>query len=200
MPRSRLAHLRVSGQQAPALHALKTITNSRNILLVSCYLRTVRSRHREPAAGAGQLPRVTGREQAMVLTGLIIIAVALMALMVPGMPGIQWKLSAPMPAAGPDRAAPGYRGVTSRAPSPPAMPGPPATRPGTGSPRRPPGNTIRLTHPDLAHAGNASRQYGHGGSSSTTPASGATPGKPPDCRTRMRADRPDLHAPRAHSP
>jgi hypothetical protein len=32
---------------------------------------------------------VTGREQAMVLTGLIIIAVALMALMVPGVPGIQ---------------------------------------------------------------------------------------------------------------
>ncbi len=55
----------------------------------------------------------------MVLTGLIIIAVvlmalmALMALMVPGVPGIQWKLPAPMPAAGPDRAAPGYRGVTS---------------------------------------------------------------------------------------
>jgi hypothetical protein len=52
----------------------------------------------------------------MVLIGLIIIAVALMpltALMVPWMPGIQWKLPAPMPAAGPDRAAPGYPGVTS---------------------------------------------------------------------------------------
>jgi hypothetical protein len=48
----------------------------------------------------------------MVLIGLIII-VALMALMVPGVPGIQGKLPAPMPAAGPDRAAPGYRGVTS---------------------------------------------------------------------------------------
>ena len=48
----------------------------------------------------------------MVLIGLIII-VALMALMVPGVPGIQGKLPVPMPAAGPDRAAPGYRGVTS---------------------------------------------------------------------------------------
>jgi hypothetical protein len=46
----------------------------------------------------------------MVLIGLIIIAVVLMALMVPG---IQWRLPVPMPAAGPDRAAPGYRGVTS---------------------------------------------------------------------------------------
>jgi hypothetical protein len=49
----------------------------------------------------------------MVLTGLIIIAVVLTALMVPGVPGIQRKLPAPMPAAGPDRAAPGYPGVTS---------------------------------------------------------------------------------------
>ena len=39
----------------------------------------------------------------MVLIGLIIIAVVLMALTVPG---IQWKLAVPMPAAGPDRAAP----------------------------------------------------------------------------------------------
>ena len=49
----------------------------------------------------------------MVLIGLIIIAVVLMALMVPGVPGIQRKLPAPMPAAGPGRAASGYRGVTS---------------------------------------------------------------------------------------
>ena len=49
----------------------------------------------------------------MVLIGLIIIAVVLMALTVPGVPGIQWKLPVPMPAAGPDRAAPGYRGATS---------------------------------------------------------------------------------------
>jgi len=49
----------------------------------------------------------------MVLIGLIIIAVALMALMMPGVPGIQRKLPAPMPAAGPHRAAPGYPGVTS---------------------------------------------------------------------------------------
>ena len=49
----------------------------------------------------------------MVLIGLIIIAVVLMALLVLGVPGIQWRLPAPMPAAGPDRAAPGYRGVTS---------------------------------------------------------------------------------------
>jgi len=46
----------------------------------------------------------------MVLIGLIIIAVVLMALIVPG---IQCRLPVPMPAAGPDRAAPGYRGVTS---------------------------------------------------------------------------------------
>jgi len=49
----------------------------------------------------------------MVPLGLIIIAVVLMALMVPGVPGIRWKLPVPMPAAGPDRAAPGYRGATS---------------------------------------------------------------------------------------
>ncbi len=49
----------------------------------------------------------------MVLIGPIIIAVALMALMAPGMPGIQWELPAPTPAAGQDRAAPGYPGVTS---------------------------------------------------------------------------------------
>ena len=42
----------------------------------------------------------------MVLVGLIIIAVVLMALTVPGVPGIRWKLPVPMPAAGPDRAAP----------------------------------------------------------------------------------------------
>src|SRR6202044_3921425 len=34
----RLAYRRVSGQAASALHALKTITNSRNILLASRYL------------------------------------------------------------------------------------------------------------------------------------------------------------------
>jgi hypothetical protein len=38
----------------------------------------------------------------MVLIGLIIIAVVLMALMLPGMPGTRWKLPVPMPAAGPD--------------------------------------------------------------------------------------------------
>jgi len=58
-----------------------------------------------------------------------------------------------------------------------------------------PGNTVRLTHPNLVHARNASRQYGHA-DSRTTPARGATSGKPTDCRTRMRADRPDLHAQR----
>ena len=44
----------------------------------------------------------------MVLTGLIIIAVMLMALGVPEVPGIRWMLLVPMPAAGPGRAAPGY--------------------------------------------------------------------------------------------
>jgi hypothetical protein len=43
-------------------------------------------------------PGVTGREQAMVLTGLIIIAAGLRALMAPGVPGIQRKLPVPMPA------------------------------------------------------------------------------------------------------
>jgi hypothetical protein len=42
----------------------------------------------------------------MVLIGLIIIAVVLTALTVPAVPGIRWKLPVPMPAAGPDRAAP----------------------------------------------------------------------------------------------
>jgi len=70
-------------------------------LLVSYYLDAVRSRHRESAAGRDQLSGVTGREQAMVLIGLIIIAVVLMALTVLGVPGIQWKLPTPMPAARP---------------------------------------------------------------------------------------------------
>jgi len=34
-------------------------------------------------------------------------------------------------------------------------------RPGTGSPRRSPGDTVRLTHPNLVHAGNAGKRYGH---------------------------------------
>ena len=42
--------------------------------------------HRESAADVGQLSEVTGREQAIVLVGLIIIAVVLMAL---GVSGIQ---------------------------------------------------------------------------------------------------------------
>ena len=42
-------------------------------------------------------------------------------------------------------------------------------RPGTGSPRRSPGDTVRLTHPNLVHARNASRRYGPAGSGSTTP-------------------------------
>jgi hypothetical protein len=44
----------------------------------------VRNTHRESAAGVGQLSEVAGREQAIVLIGLIIIAVALMALGVSG--------------------------------------------------------------------------------------------------------------------
>ena len=50
-----LAQLRVSDQEAPALHALKVITNSGKILLVFHYLRPVRSGHRESAVGSGQL-------------------------------------------------------------------------------------------------------------------------------------------------
>jgi hypothetical protein len=40
----------------------------------------------------------------MVLPGPIIITVVLTALMVPAVPGIRWRLPAPMPAADPDRA------------------------------------------------------------------------------------------------
>jgi hypothetical protein len=67
-----------------SLHGLKTTTNSRNILLVSYCLRSVRDRHRDQPPTAASHPGGTGREQAMVLTGLIIIAVVLTALMVPG--------------------------------------------------------------------------------------------------------------------
>jgi hypothetical protein len=112
MPRSlprTAAGIRPGSSSPPRL---KTTTNSSNILLVSYCLRAVRGRHRE-SAGGGQLPGVTGREQALAIIGLIIVAVVLMALMVLGVSGIRWKLPVPMPAAGPDRAAPGYRGVTS---------------------------------------------------------------------------------------
>jgi hypothetical protein len=128
---------------SPSLPRSKTTTNSRNILLVSYYRRAVRGKHQDQTRAACQLPGVTGREQAMVLIGLTIIAVVLMALMVPGVSGIQWKLPVPMPATdNPDKAR-------------------------TGSPRRSSGNTVRLTHPNLVHARNASNQYGHLGSSST---------------------------------
>jgi hypothetical protein len=60
--------------------------NSRNILLVYYCLCAVRNTHRESAADVGQLSEVTRREQAIVLIGLIIIAVVLMAL---GGSGIQ---------------------------------------------------------------------------------------------------------------
>ena len=42
-----------------------------------------------PACATASYPGVTGKEHAMVLIGLIIIAVVLMALRVPGVPGIQ---------------------------------------------------------------------------------------------------------------
>ena len=47
----------------------------------------VRSRHRNQLPAPASYPGVTGREQAMVLIGLIIIAVVLMALRMPGVPG-----------------------------------------------------------------------------------------------------------------
>ena len=46
----------------------------------------------------------------MVLIGLIIIANMLMALLVPGVRGISGSYRCPLPAAGPDQTAPGYRG------------------------------------------------------------------------------------------
>jgi hypothetical protein len=49
----------------------------------------------------------------MALIGLIIIAVAQMAFLVPGVPGIRWKLPAPLPAAGPGLGAPGYPGAVT---------------------------------------------------------------------------------------
>ena len=95
----RLAQLRVFGQEAPALHALKTTINSRNILLVSYCLCTARGRHRNQPLAPASYPRVTGRAQARVL-----IVVVLMALMVPG---IQWSCRCQCQPPGPDRRAPG---------------------------------------------------------------------------------------------
>jgi hypothetical protein len=57
-------------------------------LLVFHYLCKLGNRHRGSAASGGQLPRVIGRERAMVLIGPIIIAVVLMALLVLGVSGI----------------------------------------------------------------------------------------------------------------
>jgi hypothetical protein len=67
---------------------------------------TVRDRGkplRGRAQQAAERPGVTGSAQAMVLIGLIIIGIVLMVL---GVASIRWKLSVPMPAAGPDRAGP----------------------------------------------------------------------------------------------
>ena len=62
-------------------YALKTTVDSRKILLVLLYMRTVTSRP-EGVSGRRRVatPGVTGTERAVVLLGLIIIAVVLMAL------------------------------------------------------------------------------------------------------------------------
>ena len=78
---------------------LKTTTNSRNLLLVSFCLCVVRSRQRELAAGVGQLSQGhrkgagqgPDRRRAHGAHGA----------------GYPVELSAPMPAPGPDRGAPG---------------------------------------------------------------------------------------------
>jgi hypothetical protein len=49
----------------------------------------------------------------MALIGLIIIAVAQMAFLVPGVPGIRWKLPAPMPPPGRTWERPDTGAVTS---------------------------------------------------------------------------------------
>jgi hypothetical protein len=59
-------------------------------LLVFYYLYKLRSRHRDQPPTAASYPGFIGRERAMVLIGLI-IAVVLMALLVPGVSGIRWK-------------------------------------------------------------------------------------------------------------
>ena len=101
----------------------------------------------------------------MVLIGLIIIAVALMA---PGcrVSGGSCRRQC-QPQARPGSARIPRRDIVSTFTSRDAR----ATgqpRPGTGNPRRSPGTTVRLTHPNLAHAANASSRYGHAGGSSTT--------------------------------
>jgi hypothetical protein len=53
-------------------------------LLVSHYLCKLRNRHRDQPPAAARYPGVTGREQATVLIGLIIIALVLMVLAVSG--------------------------------------------------------------------------------------------------------------------
>jgi hypothetical protein len=135
----------------------------------------------------------------MVLTGLIIIAVVLTALMVPGVPGIQRKLPGANASRGP---GPGSARIprrdimstlTSRDAEATGNPDQalavlddhPATLSG---PPTPTSSTPGTPADDTAMPG------------STISASGATLRKPPDCRTRMRADRPDLHAQRVHSP
>ena len=64
----------------------------------------------QPPAAASY-PGFTERERAMVLIGLIIIAVALMALMVLGVSGIRWK--PPVPNAS-RRAGPGSARIPGR--------------------------------------------------------------------------------------
>jgi hypothetical protein len=198
MPRS--APRAAAGIPARKLQSpcFKTTMNSRNILLVSYYLCALRSRHRESAAGAGPLlwghRKGAGhgphrpdhhRRRAHGARGA-------------GYPG---ELPVPMPAAGPDRAAPGYPGVTSSAPSPPAMPGPPT------SPARHWQSPTITRHHCPADPPRTSP-------SPRTPAAGMA--MPPAAalprpvaprrrsrqiaRTRIRADRPDQHAQRAHSP
>ena len=97
----RLAQLRVFGQEAPALHALKTTINSRNILLVSYCLCTARSRHRNQPPAPASYPRVTGRAQTA--PGVLIRRRAHGA----HGAGYPVELPVPMPAPGPDRRAPG---------------------------------------------------------------------------------------------
>lgn len=99
MPRSppRAATGIRPGSSGP--HGLKTTTNSRNLLLVSFCLCAVRSRQRELAAGVGQLSQGhrkgagqgPDRRRAHDAHGA----------------GYPVELPVPMPAAGPDRGAPG---------------------------------------------------------------------------------------------
>ena len=203
-PGLRLAHLRVFRPGSPDLHALKTTINSRNMLLVSYYLCAVGSRHRGSAAGGGQPPR--GHRKG--------------AGHGPHRPDYHRRRA---------HGAHGAHGARDAGHPVGAAGANASRRPGPGSARIPRRDIVStLTSRDAGATGNRGRALavprdhqaplsGSPTQTSSTPgtpaagmampaaaarprASGATSRKPPDCPTRIRADRPDPHAQPAHSP